>query len=67
MTLAIDFTQDAVDGLPLVEHLDGEPTIDTWLATLWGIRSRRSSPLCLAARQFGIVAVPICWSMPRTS
>lgn len=53
MTLAIKLTQDptasmpwceAVDGLPLVEHFDGEPSIEAWLKTLWGVRSGQSSP-----------------------
>jgi hypothetical protein len=54
MTRAIDLApdvpgfphlDDTVDGLPLVEHFAGEPTIETWLATLWGIRPGHSSPL----------------------
>jgi hypothetical protein len=54
MTLAVDRRQEmtdqlswcpTVDGLPLVECFGGEPSTETWLATLWGIHSGQSSPL----------------------
>jgi len=55
---------DTVDGLPLVEHFPGEPTIETWLARLWGIRPGHSSPLGgLTARHVEGSAFPWLYSL----
>jgi hypothetical protein len=35
---------DVLEAEPLVESFHSGPTLDAWLATLWGIRPGRSSP-----------------------
>jgi hypothetical protein len=35
---------DVLEAEPLGERFPSGPTVDTWLATLWGIRPGHSSP-----------------------
>ena len=73
MIRTIDFALDAsefarmsdtVDGLPLVERFNSEPTIETWLTRLWGISPGHSSPRGgLTTRHIGGSASPWLYSL----
>jgi len=68
MMRTIDFPLDlldaafyghTVDGLPLIERLDGGSTIGAWLR-LWGITPGVSHPLGGLPRRHGAGSAP-CW------